>query len=139
MIPKKVIEHQGIIKQIDDSTVIVDIVRSPACSSCGAKSSCAIAEDEHKAIEVPRRQETFQVGETVNVVLEQSLGMKALFLGYIAPFLVLITTLIVISVTTNNEMISGIGAVAVLIPYYFLLFLGRKKLQRTFVFQIRKS
>ena len=131
------ITHEGIIDHIENDTVFVRILSKSACAECHSKSMCGVSEMTEKLIEVKQKGSGFTNGETVNVILDRSLGNKAVLLGYFIPFVVLITTLIVSSLYLN-ELWSGLLALAVLIPYYFLLFAFKDKLSKTFYFRIER-
>ncbi|HPI44991.1 MAG TPA: SoxR reducing system RseC family protein, partial [Tenuifilaceae bacterium] len=77
------------------------------------------------------------VGETVKVLLKQSLGFKALFLAYILPFIVVITALFSLS-SFVSEGIAGILALLSLIPYYAILYFFKNKISKQFNFDIEK-
>jgi len=135
------IKHDAIIKEVGNDTVKVSIVSKAACLSCQMKSYCSVAEMQEKIIEVKKPVtglDKYKVGEQVNVVMYESLGLKALFLGYILPFIVLMASLIVSYGVTKNEPLSGLLALASLAPYYFVLFLFKNKLTKQFNFEIEK-
>jgi len=134
----KSIEHRGLIGSIIDNKISVSFIALSGCASCHAKGFCTAADMQEKSIEIFDSSNQYKVGEEVNIVLKQSLGFKAVWLGYVLPFLLVLFLLIVLTVLTGNEAISGIGAISVLVPYYLLLFVFRKKLQRTFSFIIQK-
>jgi len=131
------IEHTGIVKSISDRHVIVNIVSHPACSGCHASGICDIAGQENKEI---RALKTVSVntGDNVCVVMERSMGFRALTLGYLLPFLLLFSILIILSVSGVPELISGISAFSSLIPYYFVLYLRKEKIGKQFTFTIKK-
>ena len=129
------ITHEGIIDHIDNDTVFVRILSKSACAECHSKSMCGVSEMTEKLIEVKQKASGFTNGDTVNVILDRSLGNKAVLLGYFIPFLILITTLVVSS-SYLGELWSGLMAIAVLIPYYLLLFAFKERLSKTFYFRI---
>lgn len=131
------ITHEGIIDHIENDTVFVRILSKSACAECHSKSMCSVSEMNEKLIEVKQKGSGFTTGETVNVILDRSLGNKAVLLGYFIPFILLITTLLVSSLYFG-ELWSGLMAVAVLIPYYLLLFSFKDKLSKTFHFRIER-
>lgn len=134
----KSIEHKGRIDSIDDNKINVSFIALSGCASCHAKGVCTVADMQEKSVEVIDYTNQYQVGEEVNVTLRQALGFRALFLGYVLPFILVLTLLIVLSATTHNEAIAGIGALAVLLPYYSLLFILRDKIRKKFTFTINK-
>lgn len=134
------IEHKGIVKSINSETISVSIIAEAACASCQVKGSCSASDLKEKIIEIPQEENNnFNLGEQVNVILRQSLGVKALFLGYLFPFIILITSLIVISSFTNNELLSGLLSLGLLVPYYFILHLKRDYLKKEFSFTLKKA
>ena len=66
-----------------------------------------------------------------------TMGNKAVFLGYGLPFLVLLGSLIFTFNITNSEAISGIVTIISLTLYYLLLAAFRKKISKTFSFQLK--
>jgi positive regulator of sigma E activity len=135
-----VIEHTGIVQKVNDSDrkIIVNLLRVSACSSCHVKSVCSASESEQKVIEViSENNNNFKVGEQVRVLLDDSLGMKALLIGYFIPFLVFMATLI-ISIQFLDEAAAGLMALGVMVPYYLILLLFSGKFKKTFTFRIMK-
>ncbi len=137
MSARESITHPGIIERITENSVFVKILSMSACASCHAKGMCSIADVEEKVVEVkkdPNREYT--VGEEITVVMKKSLGGRAVFLGYVLPFLLMIATLIAVLLITGEEGPAGLSAILVLIPYYWLLYVFRNRLKRTFSFTI---
>ncbi len=134
----KSIEHKGFIETITDNSVIVKIMSESACSACHAKGACTAADMQDKEIEVIGIYTNYAPGEMVNLIMEQSLGFRALMLGYVYPFIILFAGLLTASSLGINELSSGLLALGLLPPYYFVLFLYRKKIRKSFNFSIRK-
>ena len=131
------ISHPGIVEQITDDKVIVKIIAMSACSSCHAKGMCNVADMEEKIVEVrkiPHRD--FQKNDQVTVSMKKSLGSRAVLLGYIFPFVLMIATLLLVLFLIGDEGVAGLSAILILIPYYWLLYIYRKKLKSTFSFTI---
>lgn len=138
MANSKSIEHKGRIETIDGNRINVSILAMSGCASCHAKGVCTASDMQEKIVEVYDITNQYQVGEEVNVVLKQSLGFRALFLGYVLPFMLVLLILIILTIITNNEAISGIGALSVLVPYYIILYVLRNKIRKKFTFIINK-
>ncbi len=82
--------HPGIIERISGDKVFVRILSQSACSSCHAKGACTIADVEEKIIEAELDpSENRKPGEEVMVKMEESLGHKAVLMGYVLPLIVL--------------------------------------------------
>jgi sigma-E factor negative regulatory protein RseC len=70
--------------------------------------------------------------------MKESLGMKAILLGYFLPFVVLVTAVVVFINLGIKEGIAGVLSIATLAPYYLVLYLFKNKIQREFNFNIEK-
>jgi len=132
------IKHSGVIKEIDDYQYYVSIVAQSACASCSVKGVCNVSEMKDEIVEVPRNKtENFAIGDKVDILMEKSQGTKAVMLGYIIPFLIVLVTLIVSLNLIGNEGIAGLISVGILVPYYLALYLKRDALKTAFRFRIR--
>ena len=132
------ITHPGIIDHITEDSVFVKILAMSACSTCHAKSMCNIAEVEEKIVEVRKdSSRKYDLGQEVMVSMKKSLGGKAVFFGYVLPFFILMGVLLGVLFISNDQGLAGLLAIAALIPYYWLLYIFRDKLKRTFSFRIQ--
>jgi len=141
MTSDKVVEHSGVVTRIEESKVQVSLLNVSACASCHAKGICAVSDSDQKIIDINNFATIsgqYQIGESVKVSFQQSVGFKALFLGYLFPFLLLFITLIATWAITGSEALAGILALAVLVPYYLSLKLAKNKIDKTFTFTISK-
>lgn len=132
------VKHDGIVKSIEGDKVFVSIISKAACLSCQVNSSCSTSDLSEKIIEVNRYDVNFSIGESVSVALKETSGLKALMIGYMIPFMVLIATLIVVLQYTGNELMAGLASLAILVPYYFVLFVLRDFLKKQFAFFVHK-
>jgi sigma-E factor negative regulatory protein RseC len=132
------IEHIGIVTDIHDDLVHVSFIARSACSECHAKGYCLESDSKEKSVDVIDRSGRFHQGETVNIVMKESLGYRAILLGFLLPFIVLILVLILVQSVTGNELKAGLSALAALVPYYLLLALFKNHLKNTFSFQLEK-
>jgi sigma-E factor negative regulatory protein RseC len=129
--------HPGIIERVDGDKVFIRILSQSACSSCHAKGACTIADVEEKIIEADiDASENRQAGEEVMVKMEESLGHKAVLMGYVLPLIVLVGSIILFLSLFTNEGLAALLSILMLVPYYFTLYLFRKRLRREFRFQI---
>jgi sigma-E factor negative regulatory protein RseC len=132
------VEHEGIVASVLGNTMIVRIIASSACTGCAARSSCKPSESKDKDIRVEGFSGDFVSGERVKVIMQQSLGIKALCIGYLIPFVVVLATLLVVFQTTKNELASGLSALLVLVPYYLIIKLLNRKITKSFGFTVQK-
>ncbi len=135
---EKQVEHEGTVASICGNTMIVHIVASSACSGCAAKSYCVPSENKDKDIRVDGFSGDFILGERVKVVMRQSLGVRALCIGYMIPFVLVLVTLLVVYQITGNELASGLSSLLILVPYYLILKLLNRKITKTFGFTVQK-
>lgn len=132
------IQHQGIVKSIDSDKIEVMFVSLSACASCHAKGVCSVSDIKEKEVFVKNTGELYNLGEQVLVELEQSLGFKAVWFAYILPFFVVLSILVLFTALKFSELKAGIISLLSLIPYYFVLYLFKNKLSKTYSFKIKK-
>ena len=129
------IKHLGIVENIQGSHLSVRIVQTSACAACSAKGHCSSAD---KIIDIiDTAASSYQVGEKVMVVGETSMGMMAVVLAFVLPFVLLIFSLFLLMAWIENELYAALLSLAVLIPYYFVLWLNKMRLKQQFSFTIK--
>lgn len=131
------IKHQGVVKSINGSHVSVRIIQTSACSSCSAKGHCASAESKEKVIDVTAPHNTYQIGDEVLIEGATSMGMKAVLLAFLLPFLLLVVSLFLWMGMLNNELLAALFSLATLLPYYLILWLNKSRLSRELTFTIK--
>ena len=144
------IKHDGIIIALnEDGTALVRIVQTSACAACKAKAMCASAESAEKEMtvvllgdEAMRREgerQGFAVGDTVEVMVQQKMGWKAVVLAYLLPFFVMLAVMFVgNAIWAVREEILGTVALCAMALYYLVLSMFKDKLQKEFSFTARK-
>ena len=132
--------REGIVRAVNGDDISVEIIVSTACSGCHAKSICIPSERRQEVITVKNtRQESYQVGETVELLLETSAGNKAVLLAYVVPLLVLMVLLFGCYALTHKELLSvGVSVLGVVV-YYLVLKSFSKGVERKIEFGIRKA
>ena len=131
------IEHEGIVAVVNPQHIVVRIVNESACASCHAKGSCTAADLQDKLIDVYQSVSDIQVGQKVMLLGKKSLAPKAVLLAYVYPILLILATLITVFYLTHNELLAGGLSLAVLVPYFTVIYMLRDKLKRTFSFTIK--
>jgi len=135
---EKQVEHEGTVVSVLEGAVVVRIIASSACNGCAAKSYCAPSENKDRDIRVEGFSGDFVSGERVKVYMQQSMGFKALCIGYLIPFVVVLATLVIALKTTGNELVSGLSALMILLPYYLIIRLLSQKISKSFGFTVQK-
>ncbi len=135
---KQTIEHSGIVQSVNERSVDVRIVSHPACIGCAASNICDVSEAKEKIINTTSSIDV-AVGEEVSVVMSQSQGFRALFLGYMLPFLIIMFILITLTALGVKELLAGIIAIGSLLPYYLVIYRQRARINKSFSFSIKKQ
>jgi len=131
------IKHEGIISKISKNTITISLKGNVNCEGCKAQSACGVSDSNDKEIEVLNEKQSFRLNEMVAVVLKKELGLKAVFWAYIFPFVLMFIVLVITSLFLK-EWVAGLVSLAVLIPYYFMLFALKDIFQKAFQVSILK-
>ncbi len=133
------IKHKGKIIEITHDKVVVEIAASTACEGCHAKHICGSPNDNTRTIPVLRRNNgDFKIGDTVEVMMTPSMGLKAVLIAYVIPCAILLILLLTLPIVWNNELACGLIALGSLAVYYTVLSFFRTKLSTGFVFTVEK-
>ncbi len=133
------IDHDGVIEHIEGGVAHVKINSESACAACHAKGVCGAADQEEKFIDIQLGETPYIKGESVQVLVAKRLGFKAVALGYVYPFIILMAVLIGLTAIGTNELKAGLIALLSLPPYYLVLFLARNRIGKSFTFSIQKT
>ncbi len=135
----KQISHYATITEVLSGRLKVKFRRYSACHNCDMRHGCGLMACQDKIIEIATPHAAqFRVGEEVAVSMAQNTGFWAVFLSYVLPLILMLAALTAAQILWNNELISGISAIIILIPYYFGLFLRHKSLAEKFRFTVSK-
>ena len=138
MSKKNEIVHSGKIVSIDPDFTTVEIVVDSACASCHAKSLCGMSEEQDKLISLPTDPyANHAVGDEVKVCTKMSMGLKAVWISYVVPLMILMILILSLSSVIGNEVYTGLLSIAGVGVYYLVIWLLRAKLQNEFVFYIK--
>ena len=139
---KNEITHKAKVIDMTPDFTTVEIVVSSACAECHAKGLCGVSESEEKVISLPTDPDaTYNVGDEVVLATKKSMGFKAVWISYVIPLAVLmiliLSLLAMFEGTQGKEAIAGLGALAGVAVYYFVIWLLRDRLKNEFVFYIK--
>lgn len=135
---KGIIAHEGVISSETESHYKVSITSRSACAACHAKGLCSASEMANKVIDVEkgRADGLYKVGDRVNVNLEESMGMKAVWIVYALPAIILVTFLLYLQRLTLSELVVGLSVLGAVAIYFIVLYLLRGRIGRSFHFSI---
>ncbi len=131
------ITHEGrVLRAPGNGTADVEIIAAGACSGCHAKSVCSAGQSDTRVITV-KSEAALNPGDHVTVVMQLSQGFRALAIGYIIPFVVLITAFLITTFAGAGELASALLSFAALGLYYLAIWLLRSKVGEKFEFKIK--
>ena len=132
------IKHLGIVENIQGFHLSVRIVQTSACAGCHVQGYCSSADKKEKIIDITdTAASSYKIGEQVMIIGKSSLGMLAVLLAFVLPFLLLIVSLFIfMELTEGDEIFAGLASLSFLISYYSVLWLNSEKLKRKFSFKI---
>ena len=147
------IKHDGILIALnEDGTALVRIVQTSACAACKAKAMCASAESAEKEMTdvllgengkvktENNSTQSYHVGDTVEVMVQQKMGWKAVMLAYLLPFFVMLAVMFIgNAIWAVREEILGTVALCAMALYYLVLGMFKDKLQKEFSFTAKKK
>ncbi len=131
--------HEGKISNINDEIVEVTIESKSACASCHAGGACTAADKSTRHINIKNSPayRNLHVGDDVVVEGDLHSGLKAVLYAYVIPFILMLITLMVASELTGNNLVSGLLALGITVPYYTVVYFNRKKFEKEFSFFIK--
>ena len=134
------INHQGTVAEIYGNSLRVRITQRAACSECKVSAHCHIAEQKEKMVDVHHVKDIgqYHIGETVTLTFADKTGMRAVWMAFVVPFLIMVVAIFVCSMFTDSEPMMAFTGILVLIPYYIALFLLRDRLKERFAFHVEK-
>lgn len=138
MVKEDDIRHSGKVVDITPTSILVEIIAEDACSSCHAAGLCSMSEVKKKLVEVPVVT-GYEIGEEVWVNMKRSMGMKAVWIAYVMPLMLLIISVLGASALGVNELLCGVSALSVIAVYYLGVYLLRNKLKNEYTFYIKKK
>ena len=132
------VTHTGKVVSMTPQTTTVQIVSHAACSECHAAGVCGLSEYTEKAIEVPTSPSaTYGVGDEVQVVLKATMGLKAVWLAYFLPLVILLGVALGLIALGLSEVVAGLAGIGAVALYYGVLWLLRDRLRNEYVFTIQ--
>lgn len=132
------VKHKGRIVSIAPDVTEVEIIRSSACSACHARELCGFSEDEKKIVQVPTSGfDSYKVGDEVTLCMKRSMGMKAVWVAYVVPLVIMMVVILVLSRFPVGELSAGLGAIVSIALYYFIIWCLRDRLNNDFIFYIK--
>ena len=132
--------HKGTIIEITQECIRVEIINKSMCAACHAKGFCSAGDTKDKIIDVEYYNNgEFAVGDEVEVIMNRSMGFKAVWISYVVPLVILLIFLLTLQRLGFSELQSGLFALLAVCVYYLMVYLFKDKLANKFVFTIVKN
>lgn len=133
------IRHRGRVCAITQEGVKVEILNKSMCAACHARSLCSLGDEQIKTVSVKYCDSSMlSIGEEVEVVMRQTMGLKAVLFSYVYPLIILMILLLSLPRLDINELFSALLAVLAVAAYYLILYLCRDRIAKSFIFTIAK-
>lgn len=132
------IEHVGVVVSISAKHLEVEIINKSACSGCNVKGLCSASEQKRKVVDVVVENDSdYKLGQEVVLYGSVTLGFKAVAIAYVLPLIILLLSIVICNVSGISDALSGLISICILIPYFLLLYIFRRRLQKTFIFKTK--
>jgi len=132
------ITHEGVIENISDNKLFIRLSRLPACADCHAKGICSVPDSADGEVMVADEETGIVQGDHVVVSITRSHAYRALLLGYVLPFVLVLTTMILFTAFQVKEWIAALISLSILIPYYLIIRQFSDRIDRSFNFNVNK-
>lgn len=100
---------------------------------------CSSSEQKTKLVETEAADgETYSIDEEVVVVGSESMGIVAVVLCYVVPVVLMVVMMAVLGGMGQSDVVCGLAAIGVLVPYFCVIYLLRDTLKRNFKFKTKK-
>ena len=89
MAGKVEIKHKGKVSAIAPEGVYVEILNKSMCAECHARALCSLGDEQIKTILIKYCDKSqYETVEEVEVVMRQTLGLKAVMFSYVNPLII---------------------------------------------------
>ena len=134
---EKVAQHDGIVTEVLQGTVRVQIHAVSACASCQAHSKCGFADSKDKTMDIdtPLWQQYHEC-DPVTVTIAANRGLQAVAIAYLLPSLLLLAIFVTLTTLHLSEGWVALITLLGVALYAGILYLCRHRLQRKFTMTI---
>lgn len=136
---EKTIEHKAKVVFREGDRIDVEMIVEDACLGCRAKKACGMNDEDVKLVSLlSESASAYEVGEVVNVCIEQRMGMKAAAYAYIYPFFIILAVLLLMFELGQSDLMSGLSALGAAAVYYLFLAAFRQNIEKEIIFKLSK-
>lgn len=132
------IRHRGRVQKIQGTCVSVSILQVSACATCEAAQLCRSSESKEKVVDVQCADAAaLTVGQEVTLVGSTGMGMKAVYLAYVIPLVLIMAAMGAANALQQSMGRQALAALCVVAAWYWALYAMRGKLNNKFSFKIQ--
>ncbi len=132
------IEQPGLVTALTAGRIKVALQGNGGCSTCH-DALCMLGKSQARWVETPSGSNSLNIGDTVMVRINRASGYAGVLWLYLVPFVLMVLTLIGILKLGQPESLAGVMAIFVLVPYFLVLYIFRKKMAAQCWVQIIKK
>lgn len=118
----KLFKTTGVVESVCNGQATVRLQSNANCDGCKAQSACGV--DGGDKVVYVKMNDSVDLNSIITVGIDKKKGLIAVIYAYVLPFLLVLITLIIGSVFLS-ESVAGLLALAILLPYYLLLYFLR--------------
>ncbi len=135
------VEQKGIVIKKQEDKLVVKIEQKSTCSSCHARGACTSLDKKDKEIEIKSKDiANYNIGDEVIITISTKLGMKAVFIAFVLPLILLVIALFLsIKLFSLTQSLSALVSLLVVAAYYFFLYKQNLFLSKEFNFLIKEK
>ncbi len=134
-----IIQHKGIVQNIENNRLEIMIISESACSSCKSKKVCSISEIKEKLIYLESPDISYRTGDKVIVFLEEQMGAFAVIFAYVLPFFIMVSVLFIGYYSQISEPMMGLLVLLALTLYFVVLYLFRNQFSKKVTFKVERQ
>lgn len=132
-----VIKHLAEVVNTGSNEIWIRLCRESTCQSCPANTACGLKSGRGQIYRLPHANPNqFRPGQSIEIEISPKDGAWAIFWAYLLPLILMLSTLVLSTAISGNEITGGICSIIILVPYYIGLFLNQKYFQKKFNFKI---
>lgn len=135
------IVHPGEVVSVDAASRIVSVRfdNEGECGSCPAARLCGPAKGNSNIINICSPEyNSYRPGDKVMIYGTERMHRKAIFLATVFPCIAMIAIMTIVFILTFDQLIAAISGIAVMLVFFFLLYIFRNKIRHEFNFTIKK-
>lgn len=130
------VRQSATVLTVTDAEITLEVCRAEACGACRARSACGGSSE--RTMTLANDGQGYRVGEQVMLVMERSMGLKAVVIAYLMPVFLMIGTLLLAGMWLS-ELVSGSLALLVLVIYMLMIRVFRGAISREISITIEKE